>query len=405
MTFCLFQRILYGGVHMRQVRNLQFSVTCVYAAALFFLPVFLFAQTGVSRDELNTTTGTVDFENNVNMPDTFNTYDEIREIGLVLAQGVRAAQGNRRFNVRIGPPDRYSVIETIGRGGESGLSADIIELGGNAGVDHIRNLRTIISGFLENSYNYTREEADELAVLVTVYNAVNRKNISRFTEHYQKSVANRLDKNRVGLAVSFREWPGGTQLVIPLYSPASDDNYQISVEAIVEDKNVREALEKEAVKVDVDRAIREQKAREETAKQEAAAARERAEEERLARERDARKSAEDAVNRVKDTERSLAAAIERLRQETERLARFEEETIQARNDAEKARREVVRNKFGIPLAGNEAAMEKDAQLANFEKRAERQQTVVENARQELADLERMLEEARNDAAKAAQNAF
>jgi hypothetical protein len=376
----------------------------VYATALCFLPVFLSAQTGVSRDELNTTTGTVDFESNVTMPDTINTHDEIREIGMVLAQGVRDAEGNRRFNVRIGPPDRYSIIETVGRRNESGLSADIIELGVNTGVDHIRNLRTIISGFLENSYNYTREEADELAVLVTVYNAVNRKNISRFTGYYQKSVADRLDKDRVGLAVSFREWPGRTQIVIPLYSPANDDNYQISVETIVEDENVRKALEKETVKIDTERAVREQKAREETAKQEADAARKRAEEERLARERDARRSAEEAADRVKGAERSLAAAIERLRQETERLARFEEETEQARSEAEKARREIVVNKFGIPLAGNDAAMEKDAQLKNFKERAERQQTVVENARQELADLERMLEQARIEAAGAAQYA-
>ena len=390
---------------MRQVRNIKFSVTCVCAVTLFFLPGFLSAQTGVNRDELNTTTGTVDFENNVNVPDTFNTHDEIRQIGALLAQGIRDEQGNRRFNVRIGSLDRYSMIEAVGRVSETGLSADIIELGKSTGVDHIRNLRTIISGFLENSYDYTREEADEIAVLVTVYNAVNRKNISRFKEYYQKSVADRLDRDRIGLAVSFREWPGGTQIVIPLYSPANDDNYQVSVEAIIEDKNVREALEKEAVKVNVERALREQKAREETAKQEAEAAKKRAEEERLARERDARQSAENAANRVKETERSLAAAIERLRQETERLARFEEETKEARSEAEKARREVVRNKFGIPLAGNEAAMEKDAQLANLEKRNERQQTVVENARQELADLERMLEEARNDAANAAQHAF
>jgi hypothetical protein len=389
---------------MQQVKNLKFSMTRVYVAVLLLLPGFLSAQNGVNRDELNTANGTVDFENNVNQPDTVNTRDEIRQIGTVLADGIQDEQGERRRNVRIGPQDRYSMIEAIGRGNEGGLSADIIELGGNAGVDHIRNLRTIISGFLENSYNYTREEADELAVLVTVYNAVNRKNITRFTEKYRKSVAARLDKNRVGLAVSFREWPGKTQIVIPLFNPAGDDNYQISVEAIVEDKKVREALEKEAVKIDVERAVREQKAREETAKQEAEAAKRRAEEERLARERSARLAAEDAARRVGNTERSLAAAIERLRQETERLVRFEEETVQARNEAEKARREIVRNKFGIPLAGNEAAAEKDAQLANLEKRNERQQTVIENARQELADLERMLEDARIEAANAARYA-
>jgi hypothetical protein len=389
---------------MQRVKKLKFSVACVCATVLILLPGSLSAQNGVNRDELNTAGGTVDFENNASRPDTVNTMDEIRQIGAVLAQGIQDEQGKRQRNVRIGPADRYSMIEAIGRGNESGLSANIIELGGNAGVDHIRNLRTIISGFLESSYGYTREEADDLAVLVTVYNAVNRKNITRFTEKYQKSVAARLNRDRVGLAVSFREWPGKTQIVIPLYSPAGDDNYQVSVEAIVEDKKVREALEKEAVRIDVERAIREQKAREETAKQEAEAARRRAEEERLARERNVRQAAEDASRRVGDTERSIAAAIERLRQETERLARFEEEIVQARSDAEKARREIVRNKFGIPLAGNEAAAEKDAQLANLEKRNERQQAVVENARQELADLERMLEEARIEAANAARQA-
>jgi hypothetical protein len=378
--------------------NLSLHRLC--SVMLFLLPNILFAQTGVNTDELNTAAGIVDFENNSNHPDVINTNDEIRQIGMLLAKNINDSQGKRIKNIRIGALDRYSLIEVVGRPSEDGLSADVIELGYNAGVDHIRNLRTIISGYLEYAYGYTQEEADELAVLITVYNAVNRKNINRFTKNYQKSVASRLDKNKVGLAVSFKEWPGKTQLVIPLYSPAQNDNYQISVEAIVEEKEVKAALEKEVVKVDVERALREQKAREDAAKQEEAAAKKRAEEEKLSHEQNARRAAQEAANRADNLRRAIAAAIERLRQETERLKYYEDEIVQTRSEAEKARRQIVRNKFGVPLAGNETAMEKDALLANQEKLIERQGALIENVKNELAELEQQLGQAQLDAAEA-----
>jgi hypothetical protein len=359
----------------------------------------VFAQSGVNREELGSAAAEIEFENNSSHPVVRNTLDEIRQIGYELARGIRDEQGNKRYNVRVGTVDRYSMIEAVGGLSEIGLAADVIELGKNVGVDHIRNLRVIIAGYLEASYAYIPEEANELAVLITIYNAVNRKKTDRFTEYYQKTVAARLDKNRVGLAASFREWPGSTQIVIPLYSPAGDNNFQISVETIVEDEAVKTALKKEPDKVDVERLLRDQKAREETAWRERETAEKRAEQERVAREASVREAAKTAADRVVATERSLEGAIERVRRETERLKRYEEDTVAIRNEAEQARREIVLNKFGIPLAGNEAAVEKDVRLANQEKLVERQREVVEAAKRELAGLEEMLERDRLDAAE------
>jgi hypothetical protein len=352
----------------------------------------------VNRDELETAQGSVTFENNSGQSGVVNSALQIRAIGKNLAAAIFDARGGKRRNVRIGESARYSLVEAVDGGADGGLAADIIELGRNAGVDHIRNLRAIISGYLETSYHYSAADADELAIIITVYNAVNRQKSERFAEVYSKTVVARLDKNKVGLAASWREWAGQTQIIIPLVNPAGE-TYEISVETALTDE-VKAAIAQEGLAIDAEKLLREQREREAAAEQaarEADEARRRAEAEQAARDALARKAADDAAAKVSATERSLAAALERARLEHERLIRYEEEVDMIRADAEKARRGVVRNRFGVPVAGNEAAQEMDNKLNNQQKLIDRQRVTLENARKELAELETALELAREAA--------
>jgi len=161
----------------------------------------------------------------------FNTREEIRQIGVVLGQIIQqnergiapalAAMGleeRRAYSYRFsaGGTNLYWVIHSISGPDGSKLDADIFGLGVDVGVDHIRNLRTIIQGYLQAAYNYSASDALLLAEYITVYNAVYRGNWEYFTNRYKTPVIDNLTRDRAGLSIRYDEWPGRTLMLIPL---------------------------------------------------------------------------------------------------------------------------------------------------------------------------------------------
>jgi hypothetical protein len=120
-----------------------FSVFLTVVAAVFMFVPALGAQ--VNQSELGPL-GTVEFLNYEGPYSVINTRAQIRNIGFVLGQAVRGG------SERSGALGRYFVIHSMS--GEDGrkLDADIFGLGVDVGVDHIRNLRLIIQGYLEAAY-------------------------------------------------------------------------------------------------------------------------------------------------------------------------------------------------------------------------------------------------------------
>ena len=116
------------------------------------------------------------------------------------------------------PRAKYSLIHVVDPSVKDGRDADILVLNENAGVDHIKNLRRIVTGFLQAAYDYNRQDAETLSIFITVYNAVYRNQISVFQERYKPAVLSYLDADKVGLSTNWEDWAGKTQLVIPLNS-------------------------------------------------------------------------------------------------------------------------------------------------------------------------------------------
>ena len=157
-------------------------------------------------------------------------------IGTALGREVAADVENP---LSVQPGAKYSVYHVVGAE-EQGLDADILNLGSNAGVDHINNLRRIITGYLMAAYDYSAEDAETLAVFITVYNAVYRGNLENFTSKYKGAVITYLSEDSVGLSRNWEEWAGRTQIVIPLGELAEG---AASVEtSVISDDKVIEAL-------------------------------------------------------------------------------------------------------------------------------------------------------------------
>jgi hypothetical protein len=236
------------------------------------------------------------------------------------------------------------------------LDADILGLAADAAVDHIRNLRLIIQGYLEGAYAYSEQDAALLAEYITIYNAVFRGNWNFFTSRYKTLVIDNLSPERAGLSTRYDEWPGRSLIVIPLQTAAAGSLSAIDTSTLTE-QGVTEELRK-----DEDRGLpqrrdmvelkereaeeAEQRAmdrRQEAAGEEDAIARERQEndQERRQIEEDRRQIQEDveagrlSEAEAREAEEELAAREAEADQKDEDLARREEAVEETREEARK----------------------------------------------------------------------
>ncbi len=197
------------------------------------------------------------------------------ELGRVVAEDVLTS-------VTVKPEGKYTLIHAISEENKQKFSGDILILNEDAGVDHIKNLRRILTGYLMASYGYSQTDAETLSVFITIYNAVYRGQINFFTEKFNDLVSQNLLEQKVGLSTYWEDWPGKTQIVIPL---GYVENALSSVDTTeISDENVIEALEGEDDKgIDVREQLTELKEREmEEAQKNAQEAQKNAAEERKA---------------------------------------------------------------------------------------------------------------------------
>jgi len=221
----------------------------IFTVMLIGLSATIHAQ--VDEDELSNLPPVV-FLNYEGPHTVINTREEIRQIGVVLGQQISerekgiaptlegmTLEQRRQYSYRFetGASNRYFVVHSVSAYEDGKLDADIFGLGVDAGVDHIRNLRTIIQGYLQAAYDYNERDAALLAEYITIYNAVYRGNWDYFVKKYKTPVINNLVSDKAGLSIRYDEWPGRTLIVIPLGSGglSSVDTSVISDSRVIEE--------------------------------------------------------------------------------------------------------------------------------------------------------------------------
>jgi len=166
---------------------------------------------------------------------------EIKSIGYRLSYLVKQGKSDTsiRFNMK------YSILRALAKDDKDKFSADIIFIDKDARVDHIRNVRRIISAYLEGMYGYTEREADAVALYTTYYNALYRSNTNYFSSKYSDSVTKHLTKNNAGISTLWSDWPGRTAIVIPL----TEENKRGEIGGIdpfvISDEKVKEEVNKD----------------------------------------------------------------------------------------------------------------------------------------------------------------
>ena len=336
----------------------------------------------VDENELKST-GSIDtvvFVNYTGPHAKIDSLDSIKKIGSDLGTVIAAAPEKM---TNTGAANKYSVIHAIDPSESGKLDADIIIIGPNATVDHIKNLRYIIASYLMSAYGYSEQDAETVAVFVTVYNAVYRGNTEYFAKKYKNIVNSNLTADKCGLALNYKDWPGKSQIVIPLYDVkgglSSVDTSVISDKEVVkhmqedDDKNVEsrkqmvDIKEREAEEASVKaqeaqkKAVEEQKKLQEekqktqevkkeaeTAKKEAEQAKKVAEEnpnDKKAQEEAAKKQevAEEKQEELKAQEEKQAEQEEKTEEAKETAAEKQAVADKKTNEAQEERKEIAKD--------------------------------------------------------------
>lgn len=212
-----------------------------------------------------------EFNNYTGRHDKVDSANAIRSIGVQLQRKLETSEradfaGKYRIQRVISPnsaaPDLFD--------------ADILILTNKARVDHVRNLRLIIAAYLQAQYGYDQTAAKTISIFITYYNAFYRKKLDYFSSKYKPEVLKFLDADKVGLSLDYQDWPGATQIVIPLVSsevldqkanPDLDETGKESVSELLDDNEPPEIsepsrekmIELREKKIERDRGVLEQK--------------------------------------------------------------------------------------------------------------------------------------------------
>jgi hypothetical protein len=298
------------------------------------------------------------------------TRSQIRDIGFAQGLAVRAGAANT------GAAARYFVIHSVSDPEGAKLDADILGLGAAAAVDHIRNLRLIIQGYLEGAYDYSEQDAALLAQYITIYNAVFRGNWDFFTSRYKTPVINNLTRENAGLSTRYDEWPGRTLMVIPLQTALAGSLSAIDTSTLTEE-GVIDELRKED-----DRGVAERRDMVDIKEREADEAERRAAERRREADRE-----EQAVAREREEnarERQQIDGERRQVQEDRDAGRLSEEDAQKAEDELAGREEQADQKDEELARREDAAEEKREEAQRSEEFAEQKTAEARRERQEIA---------------------
>ena len=309
-----------------------------------------------------------------------------------------------------GEQNRYYVIHAVDPQITTGLDADIIMLGSNAGVDHIRNLRYIIAAYLQAAYGYDERDAQTLAVFTTVYNAVYRGNLDYYTSKYKPIVSSYLTKENVGLSTNYADWPGQTQIVIPLSDPTGTSLGTIDT-SVISDKNVVDSMREneDDMGVDTRKDMVDMKDREadqlegqaEEAQQDAAEAQQQADIEKQQLEQEEQKL-RDEQKKLEQSQKEAAAA-EQAAQDAQQQA---EEKQQAAQDAQQQAEEKQQAAQDAQQIARENPDDEQAQqnAQQAQQDAQQAQQDAQQAQQDAQQAQQDAQQAQQDAQQAQQNA-
>lgn len=333
------------------------KITCLLLISLLSISSIFSLE--VDKNELNTTGNEIiEFINYTGPHKVIDSAQAIKEIGSDLGKDISLSVSSTN-----GSNEKYYVVHSVTSGSKDQLDADIIYIGSTATVDHVDNLRRIISGYLQSAYNYSEKDANTLAVFITVYNAVYRGKLDTFKSKYTEDVVKNLSSENCGLSTNYKDWPGKSEIVIPLFDVKNGGLSTVDTSVIADSKVV------DSMQEDEDRNI------------------------------DSRKDMVDLKEREADesSEKAQEAQKEAV-QEQKVLNETKKEAEEAKKEAEEAKKEAEVAKKVAEENPNDKKAQETAKEA--EKKAEEATAKAEEKQQQVEEQQKKTDDAKETAKEA-----
>ncbi|UCF97285.1 MAG: hypothetical protein JSV89_19240 [Spirochaetaceae bacterium] len=307
---------------------------------LMFLSVLGLHAQDVAEQELRSVDREIVFINYEGPYDRIDTADEIKGLGWYLANVL--AQNKERASFLF----KYSVIRVVDPKEVGKFDADIFSIDRDAKVDHIDNVRRILAGYLEGSFDYSSEDARTLARFATIYNAVYRGQLEYLSDKYKSLVLSYLTRQNAGLSTKYFEWPGATKMLIPLTAEAGKGVLgSLSTTELTEEKVIEEMRQQEDMGL------------------------------------------EDRKDMVELKEREVEEKMDRLDEEKAELEEAKEELAESKEELERAQTQAERERLEAEVAAREREVrEREAAAAETEAQiAAKEEEIAEEREQIIAD--------------------
>lgn len=346
-------------------KKLLFSLLVLFVASNLY-------SLEVDEKEIKSTSNTtIEFINYTGPHKIIDSLDAIKGIGKSLGNEISPNRLNAKTaNIA----NKYTVIHAVDKNETGKYDADIILINKDATVDHINNLRHIISSYLVSAYDYSEADANTLAVFITVYNAVYRGDLDTFSRKYKNVVTKNLSKSNCGLSVNYKDWPGASEIVIPLFDIENGGLSTIET-SVISDKKVVESM-----KEDDDKNIDSRKEMVDI------------------KEREAEKSQEKAKESQKkavEEQKKLKEEKQKTEQAKEEVKKAEEKATTAKKEAEEAKKQAEENPKDKELQKEAEQKQEEAEVA--EQEVEEKQEALEEQQEAEAEQEDVTEEAKQEA--------
>ena len=326
----------------------------------------------VDKTELQSTKSTtIEFISYTGPHKIIDSVEAIKGIGKSLGKEIAPSRDTSK-TANLG--NKYTVIHAIDENEIGKFDADIIFINKDANVDHITNLRRIISAYLVSAYDYSEADADTLAVFITVYNAVYRSDLDSFKNKYKDVVVKNLSSNNCGLSVNYKDWPGASEIVIPLYDVKNGGLSTIET-SVISDKKVVESM-----KEDDDKNIESRKEMVDIKEREA---------------EESQEKANAAQKKAVEEQKKLKEEKQKTEEAKAEAKKAEKKSEQAKAEAEEAKKEAEANPEDEEL--QKVAEEKQEEAEAAEQEAEEKQEALEEQQKAEATQEEKTEEAKEEA--------
>ncbi|MFN3661098.1 MAG: P83/100 family protein, partial [Brevinematales bacterium] len=186
----------------------------------------------VDKKELAENARRVDFVNYTGPYTRPQGMEDLRVIGETLAL-------LRQTNRWVFYPDmKYSILRAVDERQTNGFDADIVQLHTNARIFHVRYIQALLSFYLARTFSYQSRENETIAWFIVYYNAAHRGDWAFFQSRYKSVVMSFLSRQKVGLALRYIEWPGKTQIVIPLSQNPLNQSIRLDTLALGDEKTI-----------------------------------------------------------------------------------------------------------------------------------------------------------------------